>query len=88
MGRTWFRDAPRGTAKASVIASVVQNDLETLEAPHIVHVVDPYLDVPLVFGPFVGPGDASVFAEGYRSDVCYEGCEELVTVTIVPLRSA
>ena len=71
-----------------MIASMVRSDVETLDALHIVHVIDPYLDVPLAFGPFATPELATNFAASYELDVRYEGCEEPVTVTIVPLRPA
>lgn len=75
-------DVPREV----LISSVVVDDLDTMDAPHVVHVIDPYLDVPLVFGPFPTPGSAAEFADRFGAELRYEGCEEPLRVTVAPLR--
>ncbi len=77
---------PLDTYQIAMIQVVASDAVDTLDLPHIVHVSDPYLDVPLVFGPFAAPVDAIVFADTYRRDLSYLGCETEPTITVIPLR--
>lgn len=74
-------------SRCHVIARIARDEADTLELPHVVHLDDPFLDVPLVFGPFEGAVLAMAFAESYVADVIYVGCDVPPTATIVPLRS-
>ena len=72
--------------RIDLAGAFARDDAETLDMAHVVVVADPYLDVPLAFGPFAGPAWAAAFAERYRDDLRYDGCEAPATVTVIPLR--
>lgn len=76
----------RRSSRRDVIAWIARDAAETLESPHVVHVNDPFLDAPLVVGPFESPVAASVFAEIYRTELVYAGCDDPPTITVMPLR--
>ena len=76
----------RPCAPADVSAALFHEEADTLDMEHVVLVDDPYLDVPMVLGPFSGPVNAATFAHQYREDLQYEGCEFPARVTVVPLR--
>lgn len=69
-----------------VLDAIVLDELDALGLPHVVHVVDHYLDVPLVFGPFRDPSEAAAFADRYRADLNYDGCDLPPVTVITPLR--
>lgn len=73
-------------SRCNVIASIARDEAATLELPHVVHIADPFLDVPLAFGPFEGPVLAAAFIESYLAGVIYDGCDDPPAATIVPLR--
>ncbi len=76
------------TSMSRVVEAVIRDELDAIDLPHVVHVTDPYLDLPLVFGPFNDPGQAADFAERYRSDLRYDGCDVVATTVVAPLRPA
>lgn len=69
-----------------VVAALAQEAVENLSLAHVVLVDDPYLDAPMVVGPFPGPVSAASFADQFRRDLRYEGCEASVAITVVPLQ--
>jgi len=53
---------------ALVDCAIARDAIRTLDVPHVVHVYDRVLRLPIVLGPFPGPVSASVFAERYVAD--------------------
>ena len=72
--------------RVDLVDALARDGADTLDLAHVVVVADPYLDVPLAFGPFAGPAGAAAFAERYRDELRYEGCDAPATVTVIPLR--
>lgn len=70
----------------TVIDDIAAEEANSLDLPHVAHVVDPYQPTACVFGPFPSPLAAACFAEQYAADLTYDGCREPLSITIYPLR--
>lgn len=50
-------------------AEIAQDEVRTLNLPHVIHIIDDLLGIPTVLGLFPDPITASIFAERYLDEV-------------------
>lgn len=86
MNERWKQPSGMTIDPRDVIGDIADDEARSLDLPHVLHVVDPYLTTGCVFGPFSTPIDAACFAEQYVAELSYAGCLLPVRFTIYPLR--
>ncbi len=79
---------PKWTTKVTdmIDAAIAQDEVRSLDLPHVIHIVDDLLGTPTVLGLFPDPITASIFAERYLDEVA-RGSDDKVGLhaAVIPL---